>query len=253
MENVKGLLSAPIRHRPHAHRGIGFPPLEADELPKSALNVVLAEMESLGYRIAYNLLQAADYGVPQSRERVFFVGSRDDLLPYNFPSPTHSKNPSKQQQPWRTIGDALASLNDPQPEFVSYPESRLKYLRLLSAGQNWRHLPDELKQEAMGGAYNSGGGKVGFYRRLAWDKPSPTVTTSPSQKATDMCHPEEFRPLSIRECARLQTFPDDWMFHGTISSKYKQIGNAVPVRLAKVIGDRVRKLCLDETELAISV
>ncbi|MFM6278221.1 MAG: DNA cytosine methyltransferase, partial [Dolichospermum sp.] len=110
-------------------------------------------------------------------------------------------------------------------------ENRLKYLKLFKAGQNWRYLPEELKQEAMGGAYNSGGGKVGFYRRLSWDKPSPTITTSPHQKATDMCHPVELRSLTVRESARIQTFPDDWIFYGSVSSKYKQIGNAVPVLL----------------------
>ncbi len=94
----------------------------------------------------------------------------------------------------------------------------------------------------MGGAYNSGGGKVGFYRRLSWDKPSPTVTTSPHQKATDMCHPEELRPLSVREYARIQTFPDDWVFYGSVTSKYKQIGNAVPVQLAYAISNYLYKL-----------
>jgi DNA (cytosine-5)-methyltransferase 1 len=137
-------------------------------------------------------------------------------------------------------------LLDPNPEYIPYAESRLKYLRLLKAGQNWRYLPDDLKQEAMGGAYNSGGGKVGFYRRLSWDKPSPTVTTSPHQKATDMCHPEQLRPLSVRECARIQTFPDDWIFYGSTASKYRQIGNAVPVLLGKAIGEHIHKLLKGE-------
>jgi DNA (cytosine-5)-methyltransferase 1 len=106
----------------------------------------------------------------------------------------------------------------------------------------WRFLPEDLKKEAMGGAYNSGGGKVGFYRRLSWDKPSPTVTTSPHQKATDMCHPEELRPLSIRECARIQTFPDNWIFYGSTTPQYRQIGNAVPVMLSRAIGEHIYKL-----------
>ncbi|MFM5945497.1 MAG: DNA cytosine methyltransferase, partial [Dolichospermum sp.] len=110
---------------------------------------------------------------------------------------------------WKTLKDALMGLVDVKPEYMSYSENRLKYLKLLKAGQNWRYLPEELKQEAMGGAYNSGGGKVGFYRRLSWDKPSPTITTSPHQKATDMCHPVELRSLTVRESARIQTFPDD--------------------------------------------
>ncbi len=235
MENVRGLLSAPIRHRPINQRGKNYPPLEPDEMPGAALNVVLAEMKELGYSVVYNLLEAADYGVPQNRERVIFIGSRDSEAA-TFPLPKYSQN-GKVLPKWRTLRDALTSLVDPELEFIAYSESRLKYLKLLKAGQNWRDLPAELIKEAMGGAYNSEGGKVGFYRRLSWDKPSPTVTTSPHQKATDMCHPVELRPLSVRECAKIQTFPNNWIFYGSVTSKYKQIGNAVPVLLAKEIGN----------------
>ena len=234
MENVKGLLSAPLRHRPINQRGKDYPPLEPDEMPGSALKVVLSEMQAIEYNVVYNLLEAADYGVPQNRERVIFIGSRDGETP-TFPIPKYCQD-GKILPKWRTLKDALTALVDTEVEFMSYAESRLKYLRLLEAGQNWKHLPEELKQEAMGGAYNSGGGKVGFYRRLSWDKPSPTITTSPHQKATDMCHPVELRSLTVRESARIQTFPDDWIFYGSVSSKYKQIGNAVPVLLAKEIG-----------------
>jgi DNA (cytosine-5)-methyltransferase 1 len=246
MENVRGLLSAPIRHRPHTKRGLGYPPLEPEELPGSALQVVLAEMEHLGYTVAPpRLLDAADYGVPQNRTRVIFIASREGQH-VTVPLPTHSKNGVGGLRRWCTLQEALTDLIDPEPEYIPYPESRLKYLRLLKAGQNWRYLPDDLKQEAMGGAYQSGGGKVGFYRRLSWNKPSPTVTTSPHQKATDMCHPEKLRPLSVRECARIQTFPDDWIFNGSIASKYRQIGNAVPVLLGKAIGEHIHKLIKGE-------
>jgi len=246
MENVRGLLSAPIRHRPHSQRGNGHPCLEPDEMPGSALQVVIAEMNRLGYSVSTpSLLQAADYGVPQTRERVIFIASRDGL-PVTLPMPTYGKDGVGGLPQWRTLKDALTGFVDPQPEYIPYPESRLKYLRLLTSGQNWRYLPDELKKEAMGGAYQSGGGKVGFYRRLSWDKPSPTVTTSPHQKATDMCHPEELRPLSLRECARIQTFPDDWVFYGSIASKYRQIGNAVPVLLGKAIGEHIYKMIKGE-------
>ncbi|MFM6040526.1 MAG: DNA cytosine methyltransferase [Sphaerospermopsis kisseleviana] len=240
MENVKGLLSAPLRHRPINQRGKDYPPLETDEMPGAALKVVLSEMQAIGYNIVYNLLEAADYGVPQNRERVIFIGSRDGETA-TFPIPKYCKN-GQTLPKWRTLKDALTGLVDAEPEFMSYSENRLKYLKLLKAGQNWRHLPEELKKEAMGGAYNSGGGKVGFYRRLSWDKPSPTITTSPHQKATDMCHPVELRCLTVRESARIQTFPDDWIFYGSVSSKYKQIGNAVPVLLAKEIGSYLFKL-----------
>ncbi|HAA30215.1 MAG TPA: DNA (cytosine-5-)-methyltransferase [Cyanobacteria bacterium UBA8553] len=240
MENVRGLLSAPIRHRPINQRGKGYPSLEADEIPGAAKDVVLKEMKSLGYSVIYNLLEAADYGVPQNRKRVIFIGSRDGES-VTFPLATHSKDGINLPK-WRTLREALIGLVEPQPEFMPYSENRLKYLKLLKAGQNWRYLPEELKQEAMGGAYNSGGGKVGFYRRLSWEKPSPTVTTTPHQKATDMCHPVELRPLSVRESARIQTFPDDWYFYGSVTSKYRQIGNAVPVGLAKAIGDHIYSL-----------
>jgi DNA (cytosine-5)-methyltransferase 1 len=235
MENVKGLLSAPIRHRPHARRGLGFPPLEPDEMPGAALQVILAEMKRIGYEVVYDLLNTADYGVPQVRERVIFIGYKgNDSV--TLPLPNHSQKGTGKQPKWLTLREGLKDLVDSQPEFVPYSENRLKYLRLLTAGQNWRYLPSELQQEAMGGAYKSEGGKVGFYRRLAWDKPSPTVTTSPHQKATDMCHPDELRPLSVRECARIQAFPDDWVFYGSTASKYRQIGNAVPVLLGEAIG-----------------
>ena len=236
MENVKGLLSAPIRHRPHDRRGLGCPPLESAEMSGAALQVILAEMKRIGYEVVYDLLNTADYGVPQCRERVIFIGykSNDSVT---LPLPTHSQKGTAKKPKWLTLREGLKDLVDPQPEFVPYSENRLKYLRLLTAGQNWRDLPSELKEAAMGGAYKSEGGKVGFYRRLAWEKPSPTVTTSPHQKATDMCHPDELRPLSVRECARIQTFPDDWVFYGSTASKYRQIGNAVPVLLGKAIGE----------------
>ncbi|HBQ98118.1 MULTISPECIES: DNA cytosine methyltransferase [unclassified Roseofilum] len=234
MENVKGLLSAPLRHRPINQRGKDYPPLEKDEIKGAALEVVLLEMKNIGYQVVYNVLEAADYGVPQTRQRVIFMGSRDSES-VTFPLPKYSKD-GKKLPKWRTLRDGLKGLVDTQPEFIPYSENRLKYLKLLKAGQNWKYLPEDLKQEAMGGAYHSGGGKVGFYRRLSWDKPSPTITTSPNQKATDMCHPVELRCLTVRESAKLQTFPDDWIFYGSTLSKYKQIGNAVPVLLSKEIG-----------------
>ncbi|MCX5984770.1 MAG: DNA cytosine methyltransferase [Nostocales cyanobacterium LacPavin_0920_SED1_MAG_38_18] len=240
MENVKGLLSAPLRHRPINQRGKDYPPLEVDEIAGAALKVVLSEMKEIGYNVVYNLLEAADYGVPQNRARVVFIGSRDGEAA-TFPIPKYCKD-GKILPKWLTLEDAITDLVDTEREFMAYPESRLKYLRLLESGQNWKHLPEELKQEAMGGAYNSGGGKVGFYRRLSWDKPSPTITTSPHQKATDMCHPVELRSLTVRESARIQTFPDDWIFYGSVSSKYKQIGNAVPVLLAKELGSYLLNL-----------
>ena len=110
---------------------------------------------------------------------------------------------------------------------------------MVPEGGNWKNLPPDILKEAMGGAYSSGGGKVGFYRRLSYSQPSPTVVTSPIQKATMMCHPTKDRPLSVAEYARIQQFPNDWKFTGTLVDKYRQIGNAVPIGLAKAIGEAI--------------
>lgn len=238
LENVKGLLSAPIKHTPHAQRGKDWTPTP-EEAHGSALRLVLAEIEKIGYKVNYRLINTANYGVPQTRERVVMLGSRDgDIL--EFPEPTHAKDGKNGLRPWVTLREALSNIDNSEIEHSTYSESRLKYIRQVPAGGNWRSLPPDLQEEAMGGAFKSGGGKVGFYRRLSWDKPSPTVTTSPHQKATDMCHPQFDRPLSVREYARIQQFPDDWQFFGSTSQKYKQIGNAVPVGLGRVLGKTIR-------------
>ena len=100
----------------------------------------------------------------------------------------------------------------------------------------------------MGGSYGLGGGKTGMARRLSLDEPSLTLTCAPAQKQTERCHPTETRPLSVREYARIQTFPDEWIFEGSLFSKYKQIGNAVPVNLAYAIGRSLVRLLNAITE-----
>ena len=86
------------------------------------------------------------------------------------------------------------------------------------------------------------GGRRGFYRRLSWDKPSPTLVTSPTQTATCMCHPKYDRPLSVKEYAAIQGFPANWKFQGTLSEKYRMIGEAVPVKLAKIIAKTIAEI-----------
>ena len=128
-----------------------------------------------------------------------------------------------------------------QKDFIKFPEKRLKYYRLLKEGQNWRNLSEALQKEAMGKSYFLGGGKTGFYRRLAWNAPSPTLVTHPAMPATDLGHPEEDRPLSIQEYKRIQEFPDTWEIKGNLINQYKQIGNAVPVSVGKAIGKTILK------------
>jgi DNA (cytosine-5)-methyltransferase 1 len=143
---------------------------------------------------------------------------------------------------WRTFRQATAGLeNIENHHHVVFPEKRLRYYRLLGPGQNWRNLPAELQKEALGNAFNSGGGKTGFLRRLAWDEPSPTLVTHPAMPATDLAHPALDRPLSIEEYKRIQEFPDHWQIEGSLIEQYRQIGNAVPVSLGFAIG----KLLMD--------
>ena len=234
MENVKGIMSAPLKHVPLAERDENDP----DQRLGTVLDVILSEFDKLGYKTVYGVLDAVNYGVPQFRERFVLIGSRDNESIF-LPIPTHFQMHQDKAYQWKTVRDAIADLEFDKGECATLSEERLKFLKMVPEGGNWRDLPKDIIPIAMGGAYKSGGGKVGFYRRLSYDQPSPTVVTSPVQKATMMCHPTQDRPLSIKEYARIQQFPDDWIFTGTTAAKYRQIGNAVPVGLAEAIGKAV--------------
>ena len=234
MENVKGIMSAPLKHVPLAERDENDPKQRLG----TVLDVILAEFDKLGYKTVYGVLDAVNYGVPQFRERFVLIGSRDNENIF-LPLPTHFQMHQDKSYQWKTVRDAIADLEFDKGECATLSEERLKFLKMIPEGGNWRDLPENIIPIAMGGAYKSGGGKVGFYRRLSYDQPSPTVVTSPVQKATMMCHPTQDRPLSIKEYARIQQFPDNWIFTGTTAAKYRQIGNAVPVGLAEAIGKAV--------------
>lgn len=241
IENVRGLLSAPLKHRPHKLRGEDNEPLSIDELPGGALFEIISRLENAGYGVSFNLYNAANFGTPQKRERVVIICSRDDgKVPYL--EPTHSEDGSYGLKRWVTFKQAVKEINSDEEEFIKFPEKRLKYYRLLKAGQNWRSLPIEMQKEAMGKSFYSGGGKTGFLRRLDWHKPSPTLVTHPAMPATDLAHPSEDRPLSVAEYKRLQEFPLDWKIEGSLLDKYKQIGNAVPVGLGYAIGKHLLKM-----------
>jgi len=237
-ENVRGLLSAPLRHRPHEERGAENPVLNSEELPGGALNLILDKLRRAGYEVTFNLYNTANFGVPQSRERLIFIASRDgERVPHL--EPTHDARGRNGLQPWRTFRDAVAPLDGIEHHFMTFPEKRMEYYKLLGPGENWRNLPEKLQPLAMGNSFLSGGGKTGFYRRLAWDKPSPTLLTRPNMKATDLCHPSELRPLSIEEYAAIQTFPKGYKLAGNLDDQYRQLGNAVPCTFAKMIGKHV--------------
>ena len=201
----------------------------------NTLKTIIDVMENdIGYEVINpQMCQAIFYEVPQKRERLFLIGiKKGSGLRFNYPD--------KISEPY-TVKDALKKgrlykTNVPKTEFQKYTKRKQQIMSKVPGGGNWRNLPEKLQKEYMGGSYHLGGGKTGIARRLSWDEPSLTLTTAPAMKQTERAHPEENRPLTYREYARIQTFPDKWKFIGSLNSKYKQIGNAVPVNLAKYIG-----------------
>lgn len=209
------------------------------------LKVIRNVIAELGYTLVEpRVLQAIKYKVPQKRERLIMVAIRNDLakkVSFHWPSPYYRI---------MTLRDALykGELYDkdvPPSEGQRYPEKKRKVMELVPMGGYWRDLPDNIQREYMGGSYHLEGGKTGMARRLSLDEPSLTLTCSPAQKQTERCHPTETRPLTVREYARIQTFPDDWSFAGNLASQYRQIGNAVPVNLAYAVGRAVVRLLND--------
>ena len=252
IENVRGLLSAPLKHRPHNMRGEKFPPLTEEEAPGGALKYILNQLKNAGYKTSFNLYNSANYGVPQVRERVILIGSLNgERVPYL--KPTHEQGDTFNLKKWLTFKDATKGLKEENMDYINFPQKRLEYYKLLKDGQNWKNLTEELQKEALGKSYFSGGGKTGFLRRLAWNKPSPTVLTNPTMPATDLCHPVQNRPLSIQEYKRIQQIPDDFHLSGNTLQQYKQIGNAVPVGLGTAVGkaiiDHMNGEIWDESEL----
>lgn len=191
------------------------------------LDTMIEVFSEMGYNVKYEILKAIDYGVAQKRERVIIIGTRKDLkdTDFKFPEPFGYVP---------TLRDALKDV--PKSEGSKYPDKKKQVLELVPPGGCWIDLPDEIAKEYMGGSYYSGGGKRGMARRISWDEPCLTLTCSPAQKQTERCHPDETRPFTTREYARIQSFPDEWKFSGSISQIYKQIGNAVPVKLGKAVG-----------------
>ena len=184
------------------------------------------------YKIHHKVLNSVDYEVPQKRERLIVVGVRKDInKEYVFPAPAPNK---------KTLRDALVDV--PKSEGIQYSDKKRAVIELVPEGGCWVDLPEAIKKEYMGNALRSGGGMRGFARRLSMDKPCLTLLTSPSQKQTDRCHPTETRPLTVREYARIQTFPDEYEFCGTVSQKYRQIGNAVPVKMAYHIASSIMSI-----------
>lgn len=197
------------------------------------LQTMLDVFKELGYEVEWKVLDAWDYGVAEKRQRVVIIGSRNDLkheIKFEYPKP-HNYKP--------VLKDVLK--NVPKSEGAKYPEKKKKVFDLVPPGGYWKDLPDDVARDYMKSCYFMGGGRTGIARRLSWEEPSLTLTCSPMMKQTDRCHPDESRPFTTREYARIQSFPDNWEFAGKMNDVYKQIGNAVPVELAKNIGESIIK------------
>lgn len=197
-----------------------------------SFQLIIESFESLGYEVQHRILNANDYGVPQNRKRLIVIAKHESVAkPITFPAPCLYKP---------VLEDAIRYIM--AGEGAQYSEAKKKIMEMIPEGGCWRDLPEEIQREYMGKSFYSSGGRTGIAKRLAWYKPSPTLTCSPNQKQTERCHPTETRPLSIREYAKIQTFPDWFKFHGSLYSQYRQIGNAVPVMLAERIGQCVHEM-----------
>jgi DNA (cytosine-5)-methyltransferase 1 len=240
MENVRGLLSAGVKHRPIAERpDKGGAPLTVSERPGSVVETWLDDLAAIddgAYRVDVFEVNAVNYGAPQLRERVLFIGTQEGHL-IDFPQPTHGPTAEcPDRLPFTSLGAVLDGFSEKEPVIMDFSPRKKKYLSMIPPGGNWRMLPREVAEESMGRAYFAKGGRSGWWRRLSWDLPCPTITTLPNHASTSMCHPFEVRALTVGECARIQEFPDGWTFAGTPTQQMKQVGNAVPTRLGRVAG-----------------
>lgn len=192
------------------------------------LQIMIDVFTNIGYKVQWKIHNALDFAVAQKRQRIVIIGIRNDLVDkadFKYPKPFTYKP---------TLKDALKDV--PKSEGQQYSEKKRNVLDLVPPGGCWINLPKDIAKEFMGASYYSSGGKRGMARRISWDEACLTLTCSPAQKQTERCHPDETRPFTTREYARIQSFPDEWIFEGSMASVYKQIGNAVPVNLAKSVG-----------------
>lgn len=220
-ENVKGLLSHDKGKT-----------IEVIKNVISELDYVLLDMK---------VLNSMFYRVPQKRERLFIIGIRKDLFNDQvmlWPDYYHKIYTMKDV----LFNSELYNGDVPDSPKQFYPQKKYDVMKHVPEGGYWKDLPLDLQKSYMKKSFYSGGGKTGIARRLSLESPCLTLTCSPAQNQTERCHPLETRPLSTREYARVQTFPDNWIFSGSTTAIYKQIGNAVPVNLAYAVGKSLMRL-----------
>ena len=212
VENVKGLTNH--------NKGLTF-------------NSIIKLFENNGkYKVYHKILNSKDYEVPQKRERVFIIGVHSSINKiFEYPEKSNK---------CILLKDVLQDV--PSSIGVSYSEYKASVMKLIPQGGCWVNLPEDIQKLYVGEkTLSASGGKRGIARRLSMNEQCLTLTTSPCQKQTERCHPIETRPLNVREYARIQTFPDTYVFEGGMYSQYKQIGNAVPVKLAIAMARCIKK------------
>ena len=241
LENVRGMLSMSLVPKGKDHKG-------NPEFCESGslLKEMVRQYNAIGYHVDLFVVNSVNYGAAQIRERVLLIGNRMQRRA-KFPEPKFSNRPADNLPPFTTLGDIIgpsSNFLDPDPSVMNFSPRKLKYLSMVPEGGNWRSLPVEVQKESMGKSWYLKGGRSAYWRKLSFDFPSPTVVTMPNHAGTSMCHPTELRAISVGEASRIQGFPADWKFAGKTNSKFKQVGNAVPVILSQVAGE-VLKSFLD--------
>ena len=225
LENVRGLLSAKIMGKE----------------PGSVMKIIVDQLEKAGYKVSYQLYDAKYFGAGTSRNRVILTAVKDDRA-LSFLKPTHGIN----DVPFVTLRNVLSTLpNDLKHNHTQFTAKRLTFFKMLKAGQHWRHLPkDQIPLAVTPGtlktALDGKGGQTGLYRRLWWDRPSPTLLCTPTMNTTSLCHPDEHRPLSVEEYKLIQGYSLNYVIKGSIAKQYKQLGNCVPIKLSEAIGKVIK-------------
>jgi DNA (cytosine-5)-methyltransferase 1 len=239
LENVRGMLSMSLVPVGKDHQG------NPEFCEKgSLLKEMVRQYNAIGYHVDVFVVNSVNYGAAQIRERVLLIGNRLQLGA-KFPEPKYSNRPADNLPPFTTLGDVIGPSSgfvDPDPSVMNFSPRKLKYLSMVPEGGNWRSLPLEIQKESMGKSWYLKGGRSAYWRKLSFDFPSPTVVTMPNHAGTSMCHPTELRAISVGEAACIQGFPQNWQFAGKTNSKFKQVGNAVPVILGQVAGEVLKSL-----------
>lgn len=237
LENVPGLV------------GVGRPIFDA----------LITSLESLGYICRWDVLQVADFGVPQKRRRLVLFAGHGFEIP--LPSPTHSRTGGNGLRPWRTVKDAIGHMGPAMTSVEAEikggtqglnwhlvrtlsPENKAR-LKAAKPGAAWRAIPESLRPQCHKDGYD---GFSNVYGRMRWDEPSPTITAGCTTLSKGRFgHPSQNRTISVREAALLQTFPETFKFPTPYMEKVCQIiGNALPCLFAEVLAKQVASTILKQ-------